>query len=135
MFAANNCIPFKRITIRQNDPPWMLNLLKSLIRKQTRQPTKANRSKYDSDWANYRSLRNKCVNAISKAISEYQLQLSSDINNCNNPRKWWKVIGKLLTLSHNHDVTPLIVNGPIYEKDKDTFSYFNEFLCKQTEID
>lgn len=67
--------------------------------------------------------------------SEYQFQLYSGINNCNNLRKWWKIIDKLLRPSHDHDVPPLIVNGQVYENDKDKVYIFNEFFCKQTEID
>lgn len=32
---AKKCKPFKRITIRQKDPPWMTNSFKKLIRKQS----------------------------------------------------------------------------------------------------
>lgn len=115
----------------------MIKSFKKLVGKRkrkgnTRKPNVQNLT----DCANYRSFRNKCVNAIKKKVrSECQLQLSSNINNCKNSRKWWKIIGKLLRHSHDHDAPPLIVNGQVYENDKDKVSLLNEFFCKQTEID
>ena len=63
------------------------------------------------------------------------MKLSSEINNCKSPRKWWKLVGTLLSSSQKHDIPPLTVDGKVYDNDIDKAFLFNEFFSKQTEID
>ena len=60
------------------------------------------------------------------------MKLSSEINNCKSPRKWWKLVGTLLSSSQKHDIPPLTVDGIVYDNDNDkAFHSMNSSASKQ----
>lgn len=56
------CIPEKSVTIRPKDKPWFDSTLRKTIIIRNRLRNKALKTKNESDWINYRRLRNKVNN-------------------------------------------------------------------------
>ena len=54
--AINTYIPVKFIS-NSNNAPWMTSQLKRLIRKKQRCYNKAKRTKWSTDWAEYKSIQ------------------------------------------------------------------------------
>ena len=56
------CIPSRTVTIRSKDKPWYNSEISSYSRKRDLKKTKAIRLGKETDWANYKSLRNTVYN-------------------------------------------------------------------------
>ena len=73
MEFVNMSIPHQDVTIRPNDKPWYDSEIRRHSRKRDRQKKKAERPSRQSDWAKYKTLRNK-VNNLKTSCKRIILQ-------------------------------------------------------------
>ncbi|PJE78267.1 hypothetical protein CI610_02800 [invertebrate metagenome] len=135
--TAKKCIPFKTITVRNNSPAWLTNMVRRMIRKRKYLHRKAKRSGNEDDWANFRKLRNLCVNAIRKSKSNYFNKLYNKLNNNTNTsaRDWWKIVNNFMTNSfEKSSIPPITVNNSIIYDDLEKANAFNNFFSSQSTI-
>ncbi len=78
--AASATIPNKVVTIRPNDIPWFNNNIRKLIRKRNRYHTKAKNTNPESNWANFRKIRNEVTKLIRKSKTDYDKQIIDKLN-------------------------------------------------------
>jgi hypothetical protein len=82
--------PNKIVTFRPDDPPWMHNDLRNIIRQRKRLRMTAKRTKSPDDWIKYRKIRNICVNKVRNARQNYYLKLGNELKTSNfSPKHWW----------------------------------------------
>ena len=93
---AKRYIPNRVVTIRPRDSPWYTNALRLMKRKLHRLLRKFKTSKKDSDWANYKELRNTYQSKLDEAESEYNLKLSSSLASSRNTKTWWTTVKHML---------------------------------------
>ena len=96
---VKQCIPFKTVTIREDDKPWYDSEIRSFSRKRDKQKSKAIKTGISNDWHTYKKLRNKVNNLKKHAKEQFfnNLELSiSDFDN-DDKRKFWKVISEIRT--------------------------------------
>ena len=62
MDFIRQCIPSKRITVRNDDKPWYDSTIRKYSKLREKQKIKASRSKRAEDWIEYKKLRNKVNN-------------------------------------------------------------------------
>ena len=134
--CAKLSIPNKSVIIRQSDPQWINNAVRKLIRKRRRLYNRAKRTKKDTDWEKYRRIRNQCVSLVRKIRDDYYNKLSADIDTCNDPKKWWKIVNKLTNLNSKKSFSniPLLFKGKVYEDDNEKAEIFNNYFLDQSSI-
>ena len=89
--SAKQTIPNKNVTIRKNDPPWMRNNVRKLIRKRKRAHRKAKKRNTPYHWEKFRKIRNEVIASVRKAKADYEYKITADINNGDMQSKsWWK---------------------------------------------
>ncbi|VDI24069.1 Hypothetical predicted protein [Mytilus galloprovincialis] len=94
--AANKHIPSKLIVVRTKDPPWMTSLIRRQIRKRKRSHKKAKKYNTAESWANFKKIRNECVNLIKLAKTHYfEKQCESLHSNVDSIKNWWKKLRNL----------------------------------------
>ena len=93
---AKRYIPNRVVTIRPRDSPWYTNALRLMKRKLHRLLRKFKNSKKDSDWANYKELRNTYQSRLDEAEREYNLKLSSSLASSCNTKTWWTTVKHML---------------------------------------
>jgi hypothetical protein len=64
---SKKCILNRKILVRENDPPWLKNDLRVLIRKRKRLYRIAKVSNLPRHWAKFRPLRNQITTLIREA--------------------------------------------------------------------
>ncbi|PJE78229.1 hypothetical protein CI610_02839 [invertebrate metagenome] len=134
---AKTCIPNKNITVKSNEPPWMSNEIRRLIRKRKRAHKRAKRTLINDHWAKFRLIRNKCINTIKHAKTAYINNLCGTLKKPSNlnVRKWWKTVYSLLPNYRKSPIPPLLHNDTVVSDDFEKASLFNDFFCAQSTID
>lgn len=133
---ASETIPNKEITLRKNDPPWMHNNIRRLIRTRKRIHYKAKMSQNPYHWETFRKVRNNCVDAIRKAKQNYLNKIASQLHTSPvSTRSWWKVLNSLTKFSCKTTDIPIIIsNGIEYTDDIDKATFLNDYFIQQTEL-
>ena len=91
---ANKHAPIKTRRVRNKDSPWLTSQIRRLIIERDGLKKQAIKSGNINHWKLYKSHRNKAINAIKTAKSEYyKNQIKT---NSNNPRAVWKTINQLM---------------------------------------
>ena len=128
-------IPNKIVTIRPQDAPWMNNLTRKLMRKRNRFHKIAKRRNLPSDWANFRSLRNKVISSIRNAKKQYVSKIDDRINNEHGTKTWWRLIKHYLKTKQKINSIPSIIHNDImYEDSTEIANIMNEFFTSQTSV-
>ena len=87
LYLVNKHIPNKLVYIRKSDSSWLTNNIKRLMRKRKRLYDKYKRSKNQTDFNNYKQVRNDVTFQIRKAETEELNKLKNklkDPNICQN---------------------------------------------------
>ena len=91
LHLVNKHITNKHVHIRKSDPPWLHNNIKRLMRKRKRLHDKYKRSKNQSDFNEYKQVRNEVTFQIRKAKNEKIDKLTNKLKDLNICQKdWWK---------------------------------------------
>ena len=89
-----SCIPSKLVTVRPDNKPWYISVIRKTARKRDKIKSKALKTGKISDWSSYKKLRNKVNNQKmqAKEILYNNLELSISDFQKNDRRKFWQVI-------------------------------------------
>ena len=106
---VRECIPEKTITIRPKDKPWFDSLLRKYIRIRNRLRSKALRTKNDTDWLKYKTIRNKVNNMKKHALQNYYDNINVYINNASkdNNKLYWKLVKDVFQTKLTNEIPPL----------------------------
>jgi hypothetical protein len=133
--AAEATIPNKLVTIRKQDPAWLTNKIRKLIRKKNRIHNKAKRLNKPADWNTFRKIRNDVTSLVRKSRDAYQDKLVSRLSD-DHPltRTWWKTCNQISGLKPSHyGIPPLLKNNILIFNDLDKANEFNNFFAMQTD--
>ncbi|XP_062594120.1 uncharacterized protein LOC134255611 [Saccostrea cucullata] len=130
----------KTITIRPRDKPWMDSILRKTLRLRNRLRNKALRTKKDSDWAEFKKVRNTFNNMKKYAIANYydSIEMHRVDANKNNNKLYWKLMKDAFNVKSSNDIPPLQIttdNGKnsLAFSDQDKIealnSYFSSISC------
>jgi hypothetical protein len=135
--AAEATIPNKLVTIRKQDPAWLTNEIRKLIRKKNRIHNKAKRLNKPADWNKFRKIRNDVTSLVRKARDAYQDKLVSRLSDDHpSTRTWWKTCNQISGLKPSHyGIPPLLKNNNLIFNDLDKANEFNNFFPMQTDLD
>ena len=109
-------IPFKIVTIRPKDKPWMCGQVHLAIR--------------------YRAQRNRTTSLIRKAKNSYE-KLNADLcDQSITSKKWWGLVKQVYD-NNNKSLfsSALMENGVLITDSLDKARIFNEFFATQTNLD
>ena len=128
-----NFVPNKYIVFDNNEPVWMDQLIKQLIKERD-----SCYSKYQSqgrrveDLHIVTSLTDKINEQISNNRKSYFLNLSNQLNDkCLNPKKYWTLLRSFYN-GRKVPLIPPILKGNKYVSDfTEKANYFNEFFSLQ----
>ena len=87
--------------------------------------------------ANYKKIRNKCVNENKTSKKVYHEKLQSELRNEQlSPKKWWKIVNIITGFNTKKSDIPFILdnNNEIYDDSKKA-SIFNEYFASQSVVD
>ena len=114
--AAAATIPNRIVTIRKYDPKWMTNEIRKLIRQKRRVHSKAKRFNRETDWIQFRNIRNKVISTIRKARDDYQTNLVNKLKDTNPSHKsWWKLCGQISGIKQTtRGIPPLLKKRHAY---------------------
>ena len=128
----NNHAPKMEKRIKGRRCPWLSAKIKKVMDEQDKILRKARKTRKDSDWSNYKQLKNQCNNIIKHAKRKYYNKLIA--NNSKNPKAFWKAVKEIFPTK---DITSsLFTPSSIPEKiskANNFCSYFSlvaEFLKK-----
>ncbi len=131
-----NSIPNKVVTIRTQDIPWFKNNIRRLIRKRNRIHKRAKVTNSETEWANFRNIRNEVTKLIRKSKSEYENKLIEKVNDPNTSVKTWFKLAKQLRSKHTSSTIPTLIHDGIEASaDTDKVELLNSFFSKQSTID
>lgn len=134
--AASESIPNRIVTIRPNDVPWINNDVKKQIRKRRKLHQRAKLLNNENAWANFRKIRNETTKLIKKTKSDYQNNLTTQINSDNITAKTWFKLAKKLTNKQSTSTIPTLTDGlAIAESNKEKADLLNTYFSKQSTIE
>ena len=107
-------IPFKTVTIRPKDKPWMTGQVRLAIRKRNRFLKLHNKRPSLITWERYRSQRNRTTSLIRIAKKSYYEKLNDDLGNVQSisNKKWWGLVKRVY---HNNEKSP--ISSALLEND------------------
>ena len=135
---AENSIPNKIATIRQNDYPWINGMIRKLIRKRKRLHRKAKKNNDQFLWQKFKKTRNTVINEIRKSKQNYYNKLTEELNAKKplNMKSFWKISKQLLKLDISSSSVPLLhVDGKILETDLEKATALNNYFASQSTVD
>ena len=143
MEFVNLSIPHKDVTIRPNDKPWYDSEIRRNSRKRDRQKQKAVRTSKQSDWAKYKTLRNK-VNNLKKHAKESfdnNLELSLLTNFSSNKKEFWKIVKHFVNKKDSVSTIPPLCTTNIdgsqvwHVNDEDKADSLNSYFASVSSLD
>ena len=135
--AAKNTIPYKKVTIRPNEPEWMNSKIKTLIRQRKRLFRKAKRTNTEHAWNKFKLKRNEVTKHLREGKIKYFQKLSQDLrNNSFNSKSWYKTASQFLLNDSNQNGVPILeANGIVIESDDQKAEVLNAFFIQQSTVD
>ena len=90
---VNEFIPSKEVTVRSDDKPWYDTEIRKHSRKRDRLKSIAFKSKRQTDWRNFKKVRNKVNNLKRHAKERFynNLELNLTESFSNNKRDFWRL--------------------------------------------
>jgi hypothetical protein len=115
----------------------MTNEIRKLIRQKRRVHSKAKRFNRETDWIQFRNIRNKVISTIRKARDDYQTNLGNKLKGINPSHKsWWKLCGQISGIKQTtRGIPPLLKNDTFIYNDTEKADAFNNFFVLQTVLD
>ena len=142
MEFVNMSIPHKDVTIRPSDKPWYDSEIRRHSRKRDRQKKKAVRTSRQSDWAKYKTLRNKVNNLKRHAKESFDnnLELSLLTNFSNNKKEFWKIVKHFVSKKDSVSTIPPLctqdAGSPVWHvTDKEKADSLNSYFASVSSLD
>ena len=141
-------IPFREVTIRPKDKPWITCEIKRLIKKRNRawnsykrltsgpQPhTLATVLRIERLYQLYKRLRNFTVNSIKNSIRKYFDNIRSKLDSKEiNPKKWWSLSKSILGCKLCQNIPTLVDQGKTVSSCLEKCEIFNAYFADQCKI-
>lgn len=91
-------MPIKKVTIRENSPPWLNNHILTLREEKNRIHYLAKHANTPTLWALFRKARNSYTDAIRKQKQKYTQNLDNRISNKANfgNKQSWKLVNNFM---------------------------------------
>ena len=137
IYAADQAIPNKYVTIRPTEHPWITCHIKNLIRKRKRSFRKFKRTTNPLHLEHYKILRNKIVSDIKKSKKDYFDKLDNLLSSETTDSKlFWKTSKQMLNIGKsNHDIPMLFMNNECAETDIQKANMLNNYFASQATLD
>ena len=137
IYAADQAIPNKYVTIRPTEHPWITCHIKNLIRKRKRSFRKFKRTTNPLHLKHYKILRNKIVSDIRKPKKDYFDKLDNLLSSETTDSKlFWKTSKQMLNIGKsNHDIPMLFMNNECAETDIQKANMLNNYFASQATLD
>ena len=134
--AAKQSIPFKEITVRPNEPPWINSNIKRQIRQRKRLFKRAKKSNNEHIWTQFKTKRNSVTASIRIAKQEYIEKIAKDLrSNDINSKSWHKISSNLLRSSSKQTPIPFLeTTSGITETDNDKAEILNHYFASQSDL-
>ena len=133
---VNKHIPNKTVHVRKSDPSWLTTNIKRLMRKRKRYYDQYKRTKNQSDFNNYKHIRNQVTSLIRKAKQQEIDNLKDKLKNPNIDQKdWWKTLKTFIKSDQTFSIPPLKSNDTIICDEKEKADKLNDFFTQQTHLD
>ena len=143
--TAKEFIPFKEVTIRPKDKPWITSEIKKHIRHRNRAWKRFKRVslsprpytlcvyiKIDRFFQMYKKCRNRVVNLIRQSINSYFCKLRSQLDERDiNPKQWWNLSKSVLGCKVHEDIPPIIEDDKIVSCITEKCEIFNAYFASQ----
>ena len=86
--TSKEFIPNRTVTIRSGEPKWITSSIKRLIRKRKRLYRIARSSNKQTDWDNFRQIRNQIINIIKQSKNDSFSKLANNLNTNRHSKSW-----------------------------------------------
>ena len=129
-------IPFKTVTIRPHDKPWMNSQVRLAIRKRNRFLSLHNKNPTQFSWERYRFQRNQTNYLIRMAKKRYFNKLNFDL--CDSSlgnKKWWALAKQVYDNKTSLMSSALIENDISISDPLEKARIFNSFFVSQSKLD
>ena len=130
---AKKCIPNRCIKIKPSEPPWITTDIKRNIRKRKRAYKKVKRTNSESDWKQFKTLRNKVVQNIRDSKKLFYDKTAAKFTSENlSSKDWWTTLKTFIAPNSKTSIPPLEFNDTIYTEDNDKANVLNIFFQSYT---
>ena len=141
-------IPFRNITVRPKDKPWITCEIKKLIRhrnrawkrykrscRQTRPHSLQTTLNIERFYQFYKRKRNLTVNAIKRSVHLYFAKLRSELDSKDiNKKKWWSLSKSILGGKLHQSIPTLIHDGMTISSNTEKCETFNTYFAGQCKV-
>ena len=106
MNFVRQCVPSQTVLIRPNDKPWYDSVIRSHSRKRDRLKRTATKSGILSDWAKYKTMRNKVNNLKKHAKERFYNNIENSLieSSSTNPKQYWKLLKYFIKSNKNSEI-------------------------------
>ena len=136
---AKQCMPVKKITIRENSPEWFDESIVSLREEKYFIHYLAKQLNTVHIWEIFRRIRNAYTDLIRKKKKEHLDKLDNRISNRENfgTKQWWKLVNNFLKSKNagNNEIPPLVVNNDIFHSNTEKAECLNTFFSNQSKVE
>ena len=138
MNSAKQCMPSKRVKIKENDAPWMNEEIRKLMVKKLYIHTLAKRLDSLWCWDLFKTLRNKLTTLIRKRKDDYFTDMQERINkpNCFGTKDWWKLLDRFSSRKgiSESSIPPIEYNNEIFYSNLKKAEIFNNYFLSQSQL-
>ena len=129
-------MPYRFITCRDKDPPWMNSEIKSAFRKKTRYYKNfIRRGRCEDDRIALEDVTRHFSELISSSQNSYFSKLAGKLNDpLLAPKAYWSILNRFLGKKKIPLIPPLFLNGNFVSDFKEKADLFNSFFSKQCTI-
>ena len=125
-------MPFKVVTVRSKDVPWLTSEIRKLIKKRDRLHRRAKRNKLTEDWDRFRQFRNFVTLKKRERKNEFleELDIKASDPTRFGQKDWWKLV-KSFTEKKGiglDEIPPIDCSGQIFYSNKEKADSFNNFF-------
>jgi len=134
--SAYRHIPYRRVSIKNRDKPWMTSYIKHLIRLRDRwskvyskNPTNHNRVMRSE----YRKMVKSEIKLAKATHYDRQAKMLED--SITNPKRYWSLVKSLLGNKVIMKIPTLKEGTHLYETDLEKAEHLNDYFCKQSVLE
>ena len=132
---AKECIPNTKTRIKPDEPPWINQEIKILIRKRKRAYKKAKRTNFHDHWVKFKHIRNRVINSIRDSKQKLKNAIADKLKSDNlSSRDWWRILKSVIAPNSKSSVPPLEKDDIIIDDDTDKTNVLNDFFRDQSLI-
>ena len=126
----SNFVPNEVKTVRPQEPEWLNNNIKKLLRNQNKVFNRYKKNGYkNEDKIVVDRLKNECQKAIGNAKEKYLRDLGEKLANpTTGQRSYWKILNKFLNKCKIPRIPPLFEQDKFITDCKERAPLFNNFF-------